>query len=249
MNLAESTILITGGGRGIGNYLALNLAKRAQKVIVIDKDEISISNIDKSTGISSYICDLTDPEKVEQTIEAIFNESGNVNVLINNAGLIHSELLLNILKKEDAKHSIENWKRTIDANLNSVFYVTLNVVHKMQQKRIKNGVIINVSSISAQGNTGQSAYAAAKAGVEALTKTWSKELAMFKIRSCAIAPGFYDTESTRSSLSENVLNKWEQSVPLKRLGRLEELLSGVNFIIENDYFNGKVLSLDGGLTI
>ena len=249
MNISESIILITGGAKGIGNHLAVSFSGAAKKVIVIDKDQEALDAIDKRSGISCYACDLTDPEQVSKTIEVVFNECGNINVLINNAGLIHSEPLLNIIKRDDPKHSIENWKKTIDTNLNAVFYVTVNVVEKMYQKRIKNGVIINISSISAQGNMGQSAYSAAKAAVEAMTKTWSKELGMFKIRSAAIAPGFFNTESTKNSLSENVLSKWEQSVPLKRLGNLDEIVSGAKFIIENDYFNGKILSIDGGLTI
>ena len=249
MNISESILLITGGAKGIGNHLALSFSKSAQKIIVIDKDEEALDAIDKKSGISCYACDLTNHEEVAKTIEAVYNECGDVNVLINNAGFIHSEPLLNIIKRDNPKHSIENWKKTIDINLNAVFYVSVNVAEKMYQRRIKNGVIINISSISAQGNMGQSAYAAAKAGVEAMTKTWSKELGMFKIRSTAIAPGFFNTESTKNSLSENVLNKWEQSVPLKRLGNLDEIVSGAKFIIENDYFNGKILRIDGGLTI
>lgn len=249
MNIKETTILITGGGKGIGNFMAVSFSKIAAKVIVIDNDKLSLDAIDKTLGISSYCCDLTDSDEVAKTISEIYTDCGNVNVLINNAGFIHSEPLFNMLKRNDPKHSIENWKKTIDVNLNAVFYTTVNVVEKMYAKRIKNGVIINISSISAQGNSGQSAYSASKAGVEAMTKTWSKELGMFKIRCVAIAPGFINTESTRNSLSENVLGKWEQAIALKRLGNPEEIVSGVKFIIENDYFNGKILSIDGGLSI
>lgn len=249
MNIKETTILITGGGKGIGNFIAVSFSKIAAKVIVIDNDKRSLDAIDKTLGISSYFCDLTDSEEVAKTISEIYTDCGNVNVLINNAGFIHSEPLFNMLKRNNPKHSIENWKKTIDINLNAVFYTTVNVVEKMYARRIKNGVIINISSISAQGNSGQSAYSAAKAGVEAITKTWSKELGMFKIRCVAIAPGFINTESTRNSLSENVLSKWEQAIALKRLGNPDEIVSGVKFIIENDYFNGKILSIDGGLSI
>jgi 3-oxoacyl-[acyl-carrier protein] reductase len=129
-----------------------------------------------------------------------------------------------------------------------VFYVTSNVVEKMILNK-ERGLIINISSISAQGNMGQSAYSASKAAVEALTKTWSKELGMFKIRCACIAPGFMDSPSTRESLSENMLSKWQKSIPIGRLGELDELLSAVEFIIRNDYFNGKVLALDGGLNL
>ena len=157
-------------------------------------------------------------------------------------------LLVNLLSKTDKKHSISNWNKVIDLNLNSVFYITSNVAERMILKKSK-GVIINISSISAQGNVGQSAYAATKAAVEALAKTWSKELGMFNIRAVSIAPGFFDTPSTKESLNEHMLQKWQKAIPLGKLGQLEELLSAVEFIIQNDYFNGKTLAVDGGLTI
>jgi 3-oxoacyl-[acyl-carrier protein] reductase len=249
MNIAESVILITGGAKGIGNFLAKKLAEVSEKVIVIDNDKELLGKFDQNSNIRAYFCDLTDHLEVNKIVSEIYKKEGNINVLINNAGFIHSEPLFNMIKKDDPKHSIENWQKTININLNAVFYTTANVVEKMRQNRIKSGLIINISSIAAQGNVGQSAYSAAKAAVESLATTWSKELGMFKIRAVAIAPGFFDTESTRSSLTENTLSKWEQAVPLKRLGNLEEVFLSVKFSIENDYFNGKVISIDGGLTI
>jgi 3-oxoacyl-[acyl-carrier protein] reductase len=248
MNIAESKILITGGGRGIGNYLVQNLAAKADKVFVLDNNEELLATIKQNDKLLAFKCDVTNPENVKAIINGIFQEHGGVNVLINNAGIIHSELLINFLSKDDKKHSISNWNKVVDINLNAVFYVTSSVVENMVAKKT-NGVIINISSISAQGNLGQSAYSATKAAVEALTKTWSKELGMFKIRSTCIAPGFFETPSTRESLNENMLAKWQKSVPLARLGNLSELESAVEFIIQNDYFNGKILKLDGGLTI
>ena len=118
----------------------------------------------------------------------------------------------------------------------------------MVEHRTK-GLIINVSSISANGNVGQSAYSAAKAAVNALTVTWSKELGMFGIRSTAIAPGIVDTSSTQRSLSEANIRKWKKNTPLGRLGKLEEISESVKFIIENDFFNGRILEIDGGLKI
>ena len=111
------------------------------------------------------------------------------------------------------------------------------------------GVIVNVSSIAAKGNIGQTAYSAAKAGIEAMSATWSKELGIFKIRSVAIAPGFIDTNSTKNSLSESVMEKWKKQIPLGKLGELEHIGKAVEFAITNDYLNGKVIQVDGGLTI
>lgn len=248
MELSKSKILVTGGGRGIGNYLAHELVKKASRIIVLDNNDELLANIRQTDQLLKFKCDLTDPSNVQLVINKIFQDHGGVNVLINNAGIIHSELLINFLSKDDKKHNLTNWKKIVDINLNAVFYITASVVEHIVAKKT-NGLIINISSVSAQGNVGQSAYSATKAAVEALTKTWSKELGMFKIRSTCIAPGFFDTPSTHESLSENTLNKWQKSVPLGRLGNLNELLSAVEFLVQNEYFNGKILSLDGGLTI
>lgn len=248
MNLADQTVLITGGGNGIGRHLVSNLVRDARKVVVIDKDQAALNDLQVAfEGVSGHVCDLTRHADVERTIQTVCKEN-QVTVLINNAGLIHSEPLINLLSREDKKHSVENWHRTIDANLHTVFYVTSCVVEKMVETRTK-GLIVNISSISANGNVGQSAYSAAKAAVNALTVTWSKELGMFGIRSAAIAPGFIDTPSTRRSLSEANLSKWQKSTPLGRLGQLEEISNSVRFLIENDFYTGRIVELDGGLRI
>ncbi len=248
MEISQAKVLITGGARGIGNFIANGLLQKSAKVIIVDKDEHLLNDLPDHENLLKYKCDITDSNAVEKLVNKMFDEGNEVNVCLNNAGIIHSEPLVNILSRTDKKHNIANWQKVIDVNLNAVFFVTSNVAEKMVSKKQK-GLIINISSIAAQGNIGQSAYAASKAAVEALTKTWSKELGMFKIRCACIAPGFFDTPSTRESLSENMLSKWQKSVPVSRLGELNELLSAVEFIIENEYFNGKVLALDGGLNL
>lgn len=248
MNLKEASVLITGGASGIGRHLAETLCGVAGKVFVIDQNEEQLNSLAHSYPVSVFVCDITRSESVQQTIQHIFNNHGGINVCINNAGIIHSEPLVNLIARPDKKHSFENWRKVMDVNLNGLFYVSACVAEQMIAQK-KSGVIINISSISAQGNIGQSAYAASKAAVEALTKTWSKELGMFKIRTAALAPGFFDTPSTKAGINEHMLEKWKKSIPLGRLGELNHLSSAVTFIIENDYFNGKVLSLDGGLTI
>jgi 3-oxoacyl-[acyl-carrier protein] reductase len=146
------------------------------------------------------------------------------------------------------KHDIAMWNRVLSTDLSSVFYMTSCVVEKMITTRTK-GVIVNISSVSAAGNAGQSAYSAAKAGVNALTATWAKELSVMGIRVVGIAPGFIETESTKEALSDATLQETVKKVPLRRLGKPEEIAQGVVSVIENDYFNGKVYELDGGLVI
>ena len=140
------------------------------------------------------------------------------------------------------------WLKTIESNLHSVFYISACVIEKMVDARVK-GLLVNISSIASSGNTGQSAYSAAKAGSNALAVTWSKELGMFGIRAAAIAPGFMDLPSTHKALSESNIKSWLKQTPLNRMGAANELISALAFVIENDFYNGRVLELDGGLRI
>jgi 3-oxoacyl-[acyl-carrier protein] reductase len=249
MNFSEAQILITGGGRGIGRHLVERMAVEARRVAVMEKDEATMSALAAAfPAVKCYPCDVTDPEAVGKAVAALESDGFALDVLVNNAGLVHSAPLINLLEKNNRVHSAEEWQRVLAANLSSVFYVTGPVVDHMLKHRTK-GVVINMSSISARGNAGQSAYSAAKAGVNALTRTWTKELGGFGIRFVAIAPGFMDTLSTREALSEASLAKIKGQVPLRRLGEVEHIYQTVRFIVENDYVNGTVLEIDGGLVI
>ena len=249
MNLADQVILITGGANGIGRYLVGDLVGDARRIIVLDRDKPALDRLAGERGdVACYACDLTNDQEVQATIESVYRDEEEPTVLVNNAGMIHSEPLVNLVAKGEKKHDRANWHRTLDANLTSVFYVTSCVAEEMMTRRTR-GLIISMSSICAAGNAGQSAYSAAKAGVNALAVTWSKELGMFGIRSTAIAPGFIDTSSTKGSMKEGQLKSWQKKTPLGRLGELEEIARSVRFIIGNDFFNGRVLELDGGLKL
>ena len=248
MKIEEQIILITGGAGSIGSFLVSDLCKTARKIIVIDKNIEKLEELkEEFQDIDIFPCDLTNPDQLVDTVTAIYRKYP-VSVLINNAGFIHSEPLINIMKPENRKHSFASWDETIKANLYTTFYMTASVAEQMVINKIK-GLIISMSSIAAKGNIGQTAYAASKAGIEAMTVTWTKELGIFGIRASAIAPGFFDTVSTQNALSENNIKKWTKAVPLNRFGSLAELSSAVKFIIENDYYNGQVLELNGGLVI
>lgn len=248
MDTSEVKIIITGAASGFGRFLSEYLGKRSNKLFLIDINKKGLEQIELKPGTEFFGCDLTDYEQTTATISEIFSKEPGINVLINNAGIIHSELLINFFNRADRRHSKENWDRMLDVNLTTVFNCSVNVIDSMIRNKTK-GLIINISSISANGNSGQSVYSAAKAGVNALTVAWSRELGMFGIRTAAIAPGFFDTPSTHCALKENVVNKIISEVPLKRLGQLEELARAVEFIIQNDYFNGKILELDGGMVL
>ena len=247
MNINEQTILISGAAGSVGSFLVRELSKEAKKVIAVDRDAVKLSSLQSENNIEVHACDLTAPDEVVRVIGLILNEH-SVTILINLAGLIHSEPLVNLLNKQNSRHSFTSWNDTLKANLYSTFYLSSVVAESMVKKRLR-GVIINTSSIAAQGNIGQTAYAAAKAGVEAMTKVWSKELGMFKIRCTCIAPGFFNTPSTHVGLNEAMVEKWKKLTPIGKLGELAELSGAVRFIIANDFYNGKVLQLDGGLNI
>lgn len=249
MKVSEQAFLVTGGANGVGRHLVEDLVSDARRVVVLDKDERGLRKLAEAhPDVSCLPCDLTSFTAVQEAVAETYDDSAGPTVLVNNAGLIHSEPLVNLLSHEDPKHSVESWHRVIEANLMSVFYVTRCVVEQMAQAR-RPGLLVSISSISAGGNSGQSAYSAAKAGVNALTVTWSKELGMFGIRSAAIAPGFLDAPSTRNSLSESHLERWRKGTPIGRLGKLEEIAKALRFVVENDFYNGRVLELDGGLRL
>ena len=248
MKVEGSSILITGGGSGIGRYLLGQFHEAGARVATFElSEEFCKSLRDEFPGVPSFSCDVTDPVAINAALEELC-EDFVPDVLINNAGLIHSEPLVNLLNREDPLHDIETWRKTLVSNLDSTFLVTRELAGLWIRNRIP-ALVVNVSSISANGNAGQSAYAAAKAGINALTVTWSKELGRVGIRCNAIAPGFFDTPSTRNAMSEANLEHVERSVPIGRLGRLEELYSAVRFLLENDYMNGAILELNGGLVI
>ena len=246
MNCANTNVLLTGGAKGIGRHLVERLAGVVRAMAVFDKDAAALSGLAAAIPtLKCYTCDVTDPAAVAANVATLERDGFQLDVLVNNAGLIHSAPLVNVLEKTGRVHSAEVWRQVIDANLSSTFYVTSHVVDHMLRRR-KKGVVINISSVTARGNPGQSAYAAAKAGVNSLTRTWANELGVFGIRFVAIAPGFLETPSTREALGEAMLAKVKEQVPLRRLGEPEHIFQTVRFIIENDYLNGTVLEVDGG---
>ena len=249
MDIKDKKIIVTGGANGIGKSLVEKLNSEKATIIVIDKDRQGMEKLKKEyPEISCFECDVTEDKKVEATIETIFNKFQSIDVLVNNAGILYSAPLVSFSPNGIKKHDINMWNKVLSIDLSSVFYVTVNVVEKMIMKRTK-GLIVNISSISAAGNAGQSAYSAAKAGVNALTKTWAKELSLMGIRVAGIAPGYFDIDSTHAAMSESGLKELKKEIPLRRLGKLEEIIDAILFVIKNDFFNGKILEVDGGLVV
>ena len=249
MRIQDAHIIITGAGSGFGKAMSLYFAENGAKVHAFDINQEALGALQKEDpSIDIYVCDVSNQVEVEQSVESAFEKDAKINVLINNAGIMKNAPLINLLKRPDSKHDVPLWNQVIQVNQNSVFFMTRSVVEKMIRKRNK-GVLLHLSSIAALGNAGQTAYSASKAAVEAMSKTWSKEFGSFGIRSVCIAPGFINTLGTHDALEEKMLAHWISQTPLKRTGEISEIVHAATFAIENDFFNGETLHLNGGLTI
>jgi 3-oxoacyl-[acyl-carrier protein] reductase len=246
LKLDGAVSLITGGSKGLGLAIAHQLQAEGARVIVADIDAVALEALPDIFDRRSL--DVTQPDEAKSTVEAIAAMYGRIDVLVNNAGVIYSEPLVNLMNTDGMMHSYDRFRQSLRVNLDSVFIMTSAVVEQMVLRRTK-GVVINISSISARGNEGQTAYSAAKAAVNAMTVTWSKELGRFGIRCNAIAPGFIDTPSTRAALNETIIKHIEGWTPLRRLGRAEEIAQAVAAAISNDFLNGTILDVNGGVTI
>lgn len=241
-------IIITGASGSIGREIVKNFYKKYD-LICIDVNKKNLKTLkDKFKKINIYQCDLTNQKKVLKLMNELDSKYNKFDILINNAGMIYSHPIIKLSSKGLKSHPYANWKKVLDSNLNSTFLFSSKVIENFCNNRTK-GIIINISSISAKGNIGQSAYSVAKSGIEILTKIWAKELSSFNIRVGCIAPGFFNTKSTHNSLNKFQIEHLKKNTPLNRLGLTKELILAIKFIIKNEFFNGKVLSIDGGLEI
>jgi 3-oxoacyl-[acyl-carrier protein] reductase len=246
LEIKGSVALVTGGAQGLGLAITERLSAEGATVVVADRNAEALASLPQ--GLQSVIMDAIDPEQVKAGVANIINRNGQLDILVNNAGVIFSEPFVNLMNPSAIMHDYGRFRASITANLDSVFIVTTAVVEHMIKQRTK-GIIINMSSISACGNEGQTAYSAAKAGVNALTVTWSKELGRWGIRCNAIAPGFIETHSTHQALSNSALKHIRDNTPLRRLGKADEVAQAAATLIANDFLNGVVLDVAGGLRI
>ena len=238
--------LVTGGAQGLGLAIALRLAEDGANVVVADRDADALATLPQ--GLEGVLMDATDVGQVKASVSKIVQAHDRIDILVNNAGVIASEPFVNLLNTTEIMHDYGRFTDTLIANLSSVFIVSAAVVEQMIIRKTK-GTIVNISSISASGNKGQTAYSAAKAGVNAMTVTWSKELGRWGIRCNAISPGFINTESTRRAMGEAALKDVEEHTPLGRLGHSEEVANAVLAVVTNGFINGAVLDVHGGLKI
>jgi len=249
MDLTGKNVLVTGGAKGIGRALVAALAGPDTRVCVLDTDREAVDQLLREyPEVDGEICDIGDPTAVQAAVDAIAVRHRAIHILVNNAALIFNSPLVSFGLGGITSHSVEMWDKVIRTDLSGVFYVTAAVVRNMMQRRTK-GVVVSLSSVAAVGNAGQGAYSAAKAGVNALTVAWAKELGPLGIRFVAIAPGFTNTETTVRVLEGKVLENWVKQTPLRRMGTPDDIVQSILFAIQNDFLTGKVIEVDGGLRL
>ena len=253
MELRNKLVAVTGAGRGIGRAIALAFAQRGAEIAALDVDREALADTctqceAAGARAAGYATDVSVEREVAVSFDAIVAKSGRLDVVVNNAGITRDALLV---KGQDraivSTMSLEAWQAVIDVNLTGVFLCGREAaVHMVRLGH--GGLIINISSISREGNVGQSNYSAAKAGVAAMSVVWAKELARYGIRSAAIAPGFCATEIL-AAMKPEILERVKSAIPLKRLGEPGEIAATAVFIAENEFVNGRVFEVDGGLRL
>jgi 3-oxoacyl-[acyl-carrier protein] reductase len=252
MIIKDKVFVITGAARGLGFAIAKDIATAGGKLALVDMNQQGLEQAVTSlreydVDIRSYIGNVVSEAEVVAMFESIQQDFGQIDGLVNNAGITRDALLVKHKNGETQKMTLEAWQQVIDVNLTGVFLCGREAAAKMVEAG-RPGVIVNISSISRDGNIGQSNYSAAKAGVAALTATWGKELARHGIRVGAVAPGFANTEMVKS-IPEKVLDKLIAEIPLRRLAEPSEIAHSVRYIIENDYFTTRVLAVGGGMQV
>jgi 3-oxoacyl-[acyl-carrier protein] reductase len=235
-SLVGKTALVTGGSRGIGRAIALELARAGADVTLSyqsGKDEAEA--VAAEAGCQAVAADVTDPDQVKALVEA----AGDLDILVNNAGVTRDGLI--------ARMSDDDWRVVIETNLTGVFHTCRAVARGMMKRRA--GSIVNISSIvGVHGNPGQTNYAASKAGIIGFTKSFARELGNRGVRANVVAPGYIDTRLTQA-IGEEMRELMLANTPLGRFGKPEDVARAVRFLCseEASYITGEVLLVDGGM--
>ncbi len=241
----KKTIIVTGASRGIGAAIVNLLAGEDYNIILnYNKSEEIAKKMkqeftEKGYSVEIYKADVSQREQVKGLVKFTIEKFGKIDILINNAGISQTRLFTDITD--------EDWNNMLNVNLNSVFYMTQEVVPYMIHE--KNGCIINISSI--WGSVGASCevhYSVSKAGVDAMTKSLAKELGPSNIRVNSIAPGIIDTDMNKY-LSDEELANIEEEIPLGKIGNPEAIAKCVKWLIEDEYTTGQIIEINGGWNI
>ena len=240
--MTQRIALVTGASRGIGQAIAKRLANEGYLVIgtaTSEKGAAAVNDYLQELGGAGRVLNVQDTEQINQLFDSIEKEFGNVQVLVNNAGITQDGLLM---RMDD-----NAWERVLDVNLTSVFRTSKRAMKGMMKAR--QGRIINITSVvAAMGNAGQTNYTASKAGIEGFTRSLAREIGSRQITVNCVAPGFIDTDMTKD-LDEALIQSMLNAVPLARLGKPEDIAAAVNFLASEDanYITGQSILTDGGM--
>lgn len=253
MKIEGSIVAITGAGGGLGAAMAQRLAGQGARLALIDFRTDALEKLQAELALDPQDClvrrcDVSDEEPVDRVFEEIEAHFGGLDVLVNNAGITRDAMMLKFKDgQRQSRMSLEAWNAVIAVNLTGVFLCGRAAAEQMARAG-NGGLIINISSVSRAGNMGQSNYSASKAGVDAMSVTWAKEFIRYGIRVNVISPGFIGTELVRSMKPE-ALEKMAAMIPAGRIGEPDEIAHTVQYLIENDYVNGRNIEIDGGLRL
>lgn len=234
------TVLVTGASRGIGRSIAIGLKNKGYTVIAnYNKSEKQALELKQQYNIDIYKANVTNRDEVKAMIQYCLDKYEKIDVLVNNAGISQIKLFTEI--------SDEDWNNMINTNLTSAFLVSQEAVKNMIHN--KTGCIINISSMWGEvGASCETHYSAAKSGLNGLTKAMAKELGLSNIRVNAIAPGVIDTDMNKI-LSAETINELKEEIPLNKIGKPEDIYKCVEWLIEDNYTTGQIISINGGMII
>ena len=241
----EKVAIVTGASRGIGREIARSLAKQNIKVIAnynnSEEKAIELKKELEAEGIVIDIvkADVSKREEIKHLVQYAIGNYGKIDILINNAGISEYKLFTD--------ETDEDWNKVINTNLYSAFAVSQEVIPNMIKN--KNGCIINISSVWGMvGASMEVLYSVSKAGIDGLTKALAKELGPSNIRVNAIAPGIVDTDMCKNFTEEEIENIKEE-IPLERIGKVEDISKCINWLINDNYTTGQIISINGGWII
>ena len=255
MKLTELNVLVTGGASGMGKAFVMAFARDGANVAFCDVNEEGVRAVESEAAelpgkVVGFVTDVSDEEQVTALVKDARAALGNLNGLVNNAGIFRDGLLVKKDREtgEVRKMALKKWNQVIAVDLTGPFLCAREFAASVIENDDGPAVIVNISSIARRGNPGQTNYSAAKAGLVADTKLWAQELSRYKIRTGAVAPGFV-RPPILDGMRPEVLDSMLKMVPLRRAAEPEEIYLAVKFIVECDFFTGRCIDVDGGMTV